>query len=99
MMVVSDEADPLSGHVLIEFIPIGRLSLDYQAPFHRWGMEKVDFLMQYPLSDQQAGVPPPLVRGLSLRRNDLVEVRARWDPELEAVILFRVLRDVMMDWH
>ena len=31
VIVVGDEADPLNGYVLIEFIPIGRVGFDDQA--------------------------------------------------------------------
>ena len=33
--VIGDEAHLLDGDVVIEFIPIGRLGLDDQAPLHR----------------------------------------------------------------
>src|SRR6516162_1316267 len=49
--VVGDEADPLSGYVLIEFIPIDRLRLDDQAPLHGRRIIEFDFALQYPLSD------------------------------------------------
>ena len=88
--------------VLIEFIPIGRLGFDDQAPLHRGRIIKFDFPLQYPLGDQHAGVFTPLFRRPALGCNDLVEVRACGDPKLEAVMLFRVLRHVMMkdghDW-
>ena len=102
MIVIGDEADFLNGYVLIKFIPIGRLGFDDQAPLHSRRIIKLDFLLQYPLGNQDAGVFTPLFRRLALGCNDLVEVRACWDPKLEAVIQFRVLRHVMMkdghDW-
>src|SRR6516165_6914269 len=100
MTVISDDTDFLNADVLIEFVPIGRLGFDDQAPFHRGRIIKLDFPLQYPLGDQDAGIFPPLLRGPPLWCNDFVEVGARWDPKLEAVILLRVLRHVMMkDWH
>ena len=88
--------------VLIEFIPIGRLGFDDQAPLHSWRIVKLDVPLQYPLGDQDAGVFTPLFRRLALGCNDLVEVRACWDPKPEAVVHFGVLRHVMMkdghDW-
>ena len=102
MIVIGDEADSLNGYVLIEFIPIDRLGLDDRAPLHSGRIIKFDLTLQYPLSDQDAGVFTPLFRRLALGCNDLVEVRACWDPKLEAVMYFRVLRHVMMkdghDW-
>jgi len=74
VIVIGDQADSLNGYVLIEFIPIGRLSLDNQAPLHSRRLIEVDFPLQNPLGDQHAGVFPPLFRGLALGRDDLVEV-------------------------
>jgi len=100
VIVIGDEADFLNGYVLIKFIPIGRLGLDDQAPLHGGRPVELDFPLQYPFSDQNTGVFPPLFRRLALGRDDLVEARARWDPKLEAVMLLRVLSHVMMkDWH
>jgi hypothetical protein len=82
VIVIGDEADSLNGYVLIEFIPIGRLGFDNQAPLHSGRVIKLDFPLQYPLSDQDAGVFTPLFRRLALGCNDLVEVRACWDPKL-----------------
>ena len=60
VMVIGDEADPLNGDVLIEFIPIAR---------PRQSRARIRLLA------------------------------ARRDPELEAVIRFRILRHVMKDRH
>jgi hypothetical protein len=97
--VIGDEAHLLDGDVVIEFIPIGRLGLDDDAAFHRRRMIKLDFPLQDPLGNQQAGVFTPLFRRFPLRCDDLVEIGARRDPELEAVIRFGILRHVMKDWH
>ena len=100
MIVIGDEADFLNGYVLIEFIPIGRLGFDDHAPLHRRRMIELNSPLQDPLGDQDAGVFTPLLRGLALRCNDFVKVRAGRDPELEAVIRFRILGHVMMkDGH
>src|SRR5215469_7199243 len=45
------------------------------------------------------GVFTPLLRRLALRCDDLVEIGARRDAKLEAVIGFRVLRHIMKDGH
>jgi hypothetical protein len=34
VIIIGDEANPLYGDILIEFIPIGRLGFDDQAAFH-----------------------------------------------------------------
>ena len=60
MIVIRDEADFLNGYILIEFIPISSVGLDDQAPFHRGRIIKLNFLLQYPLGDQDAGVFTPL---------------------------------------
>ena len=99
MIVIGDEADFLNGYVSIEFIPIGGLGLDDQAPLHSGRPVEFDFPLQYPFSDQDTGVFPPLFRRLALRCDDLVEVRACWNPKPEAVMLLRVLRHVMKDGH
>src|SRR6516165_5375949 len=99
VIIVGDEADSLHGYVLIEFIPIDRIGLDDQAPVHRRRIVKLDLPLQQPLGDQNTGVFTPLLRRLALRCDDLVEVGAGWDAELEAVIGFRVLRHIMKDGH
>src|SRR5215831_7725514 len=98
-IVVGDEADSLHGYVLIEFIPIDCIGLDDQAPLHRRRIVKLDLPPQQPLGDQHAGVFTPLLRWLALRCDDLVEIGAGWDAELEAVICFRVLRHILKDGH
>ena len=35
VIVVGDEADPLHGYVLVEFIPVDRIGLDDHTPLHR----------------------------------------------------------------
>src|SRR6516165_1236778 len=99
VIVVGDEADPLHGHVLVEFIPIDRIGFDYQAPLHCRRVVKLDLLLQQPLGDQHAGVFAPLLRRVALRCDDFVEIGAGRDPELEAVIGVRVLRHIMKDGH
>src|SRR6516162_7696913 len=99
VIVVGDEADSLHGYVLVEFIPIDRIGLDDQAPLHRRRIVKLDLPLQQPLGDQHAGVLTPLLRWLALRCNDLMEIGARRDAKLEAVIGFRVLRHIMKDGH
>ena len=98
-LVIGDEAHSLNGYVVIEFIPIGRLGLDDQAALHHRRIIKFDFLLQYPFGDQDARVFSPLLRRFALGCDDLVEIGARRDAKPEAVILFRVLRAVMKDWH
>src|ERR1700759_21101 len=99
MLVVGDEANPLTGYVLIKFIPVCRLGLEDQAALHRRRIIKFDLLLQNSLGDQDAGVFTPLLRCLALRGDDLVEVGTRWDANPEPVIFLRVLRHVMKDWH
>src|SRR5215472_18356742 len=55
--------------------------------------------MQDALGDQDAGIFPPLFRWLAVRRDDLVEIGAGRDPELEAVILLGILPYIMKDRH
>src|SRR6516225_6863937 len=81
---------------------LSRIGLDDQAPLHRRRIIEFDFALQYPLGDQHAGVLTPLSGRLALGCHDLVEVGAGRDPELEAIIRFRVLRHITMkdrhDW-
>src|SRR5499427_824918 len=99
VIIVGDEADSLYGYVLVELIPIDGLPFDDQTPLHRRRIVKLDLLLQQPLGNQNTGVFTPLLRGLALRCDDLVEIGARRDAELEAVIGFRVLRHIMKDGH
>jgi hypothetical protein len=82
VIVIGNEADSLNGYVMIEFIPIGRLGLDNQSPLHGGRIIKLDSPLQYPLSDQDTGVFPPLFGRLALWCNDLVKAGTRWNPSL-----------------
>jgi hypothetical protein len=83
VIIVGDEADPLNGDVLIKFVPIGRIGLDDHASLHGGRIIKLDFPLQEPLGDQDAGVYTPLFRRLALGCNDLVEIGTGWDAKLE----------------
>src|SRR5215467_4956377 len=61
VIVVGDEADPLHGYVLVEFIPIDRIGLDDQTPLHRRRIVKLDLPLQQSLGNQHAGVFAPLL--------------------------------------
>jgi hypothetical protein len=61
VIVIGNEANPVRGYVLIEFIPIiDGLRLDDQAALHGRRIIKFDFTLQNPLGDQHAGVLTPL---------------------------------------